>query len=161
MKRKPSTTPCKEEGCEHMSIARRMCSKHWKQWRRKNPTVVMPQDSREQALKAMPATTADIVVRVEISHCWAKKILREMHLAGRCHIGAWREPLNVQGSQWAPIYHAGKGVDAPLDRAMTKERSYERSLERNRRNHNLRMAYKRRTKPVAFAALLAPLGVQP
>lgn len=144
--------PCNREGCEREAYARCMCKKHYRQWLRKNPGGVKKLDSSELAIEVMPATKAKIVEHAEVCERHAGRIINRLRKQGKCHIGDWLPPANTQGGQWTPVFHAGPGEDAQIDR----EAHAERALIR-RRTRTLANYYKR--KPVKFAALLAPLGV--
>lgn len=83
-----------------------------------SPDPDMPKDMRaavtrhtsDLMLSAMPLAIVDIAAMVEMPPSSVGRLVRAMHLAGKCHVGNWRR---AERGAFTPIYHAGPGKDVP------------------------------------------------
>lgn len=149
--------PCKEEGCDKLAHTRNMCKPHYNRWYDANREVAKRFDSGQMVLDAMPGTLDKLAQDVGLCREQVRRIVKRLHKAERCHIGAWREPMHVQGSSWLPIFHDGKGIDAVVAPEVKAARTAARARVRCLQNHRKRTG--RTAMPPKFSALLAPLGV--
>lgn len=148
---------CKREGCDKMSHTRGMCKSHYNRWYEQNPEAAKLPDTPQMVLDAMPGTLEALAADVGIGKEHLRRIVKRLRADDKCFIGDYRQPLNVRGSCWVPIFHAGKGVDVVIAPEVKAERTAERARVRCSQNY-----YKRTTgnptKPPKFSALLAALG---
>jgi len=149
--------PCKEAGCDKLAHTRGMCKTHYNQWYEQNREIARRFDSGQMVLDAMPGTLDKLSKEVGLCYEQTRRIVTRLRKAKLCHIGSWREPLNVQGSSWLPIFHEGKGKDVVVSAEAKAARTAERARVRCLQNHRKRIGAT--GLPPKFAALLAPLGM--
>lgn len=87
-----------------------------------NPSLGMSQAAR--ILEALPGTRAKIVRKTKLTGPQVDYRIQCMRGLGTCHVGGWSR-AEWQGS-FMPIFHAGKGIDAPC----TLKRKPDRVVER-------------------------------
>lgn len=150
--------PCKEPGCNKLAHSRQMCKPHYNSWYEKNKATARRFDSAQAVLDAMPGTLDKLSKDVGMCYEQVRRIVARLRTEKRCHVGDWREPLNVQGSSWLPIFHEGKGTDKVVSAEVKAARTAARARVRCIQNHRKRTTGTV-SKPPKFAALLAPLGV--
>jgi hypothetical protein len=74
-------------------------------------------DPMEQALRAMPGTLNEMVTRIGAPKTTVSHWVQKLRACGWAHVGKWERSSGPGSIQ--PVFHAGKGRDAPKPSALT------------------------------------------
>lgn len=144
---------CKREGCCKTPYARGMCASHYEVWRRNFPSKLTKSDSRQDVLRALPATAAKITAKVGLSRDRVTVILRQLRAAGKVHILKYIPPEGYRGGQWKAVYARGNLPDAVQNPSAVK--AYAQATRR--RQHAEHVAWVKARKPQPHAMLYADI----
>jgi hypothetical protein len=84
-------------------------------------------------MASLPAGYAEIGEALGLGRGGARHHVTELQMEGLVHIGSWRRTVG-RGGKFAPVFHAGAGVDVPCKLKALTDKEYSRRWRKLHRN---------------------------